>query len=227
MLREFGDAEIATLIAPRGLVVEYSEGPRVEGPPAVPKGRRGGAAVGKLGTPAPGESGASGSGSTRSCPRASRSASSSTGTAAAAETSSARRPCGRFARLLGVRLEDGTARGGRRPTGGRPSIPDERQRRQVKELEDHVQHLLRGADATRNAFFLEHTTLIRTLAPRGERFRMFRVPEQSAEVFAREVEPFTKIFAEDVIGRIDDPVLPPDPRMRARSTTSRSGPATR
>src|SRR5438445_614550 len=46
LLREFGDAEVATLIAPRGLVVEHSVGPRVEGPPAVPKGRRGGAAGG-------------------------------------------------------------------------------------------------------------------------------------------------------------------------------------
>ena len=32
LLHEFGDAEIATLIAPRGLVVEHSEGPRVDGP---------------------------------------------------------------------------------------------------------------------------------------------------------------------------------------------------
>ena len=51
LLHEFGDAEIATLIAPRGLVVEHSEAPRVDGPPAAPKGRRGGAAVGELGTP--------------------------------------------------------------------------------------------------------------------------------------------------------------------------------
>ena len=43
---------------------------------------------------------------------------------------------------------------------------------------------------------------------------MFRVPEQSAEVFAREVEPFRKTFYEEVIGRFDDPVLPPDPRSR-------------
>ena len=43
LLREFGDAEIATLIAPRGLVVEHSEGPRVEGRTARPAGaaRRG------------------------------------------------------------------------------------------------------------------------------------------------------------------------------------------
>jgi hypothetical protein len=99
--------------------------------------------------------------------------------------------------------------------------PDERQRRQVRELEDHVQHLLRGADAVRHAFLLQNTTLIRTLAPRGERFRMFRVPEQSAEVFAREVEPFKEILSEEVIGRIDEPVLPPDPCTRRVYDTPR------
>ena len=36
LLREFGDAEIASLIAPRALVVEYSDAPRVEGPPNAP-----------------------------------------------------------------------------------------------------------------------------------------------------------------------------------------------
>src|SRR5206468_9028420 len=36
LLHEFGDAEIATLIAPRGLVVEHSMGPRATGPPPVP-----------------------------------------------------------------------------------------------------------------------------------------------------------------------------------------------
>ncbi|MGH7226685.1 MAG: alpha/beta hydrolase family protein, partial [Gemmataceae bacterium] len=50
LLREFGDAEIATLIAPRGLVVEYSEVPAVQGPPRVRPGRRG-AAAGSLRTP--------------------------------------------------------------------------------------------------------------------------------------------------------------------------------
>src|SRR5262249_54883031 len=91
---------------------------------------------------------------------------------------------------------------------------EERERRQVKELEGHVQRLLRDADAARHAFLLEKTTLIRTLAPRGERFRMFRVPEQSPQVFAREVEPLRKILAEDVLGRIDEPMLTPDPRSR-------------
>src|SRR5439155_27135652 len=50
LLEEFGDAEIASLIAPRSLVVEYSESPKVEGPPA-PREGRGGAAPGTLVTP--------------------------------------------------------------------------------------------------------------------------------------------------------------------------------
>src|SRR5262249_28745777 len=144
------------------------------GPPATPKGRRGGAAVGEITTPTredvlgewrrietllppgfqeriliPG-----GDGLARDIigPDAVRA----------------------FAGLLGV-----PARGEppeEPPTDRRTSFdPDARQHRQVAELQGHVQRLLRTADATRNAFFLDRTTLIRTLAPRGERFRMFRV----------------------------------------------------
>ena len=47
LLKEFGDAEIATLIVPRRLVVEYSDSPRVDGPPPPREGRRG-AAPGRL-----------------------------------------------------------------------------------------------------------------------------------------------------------------------------------
>ena len=50
LLREFGDAEIASLVAPRALIIEHSEGPRVDGPPA-PREGRGGAAPGRLASP--------------------------------------------------------------------------------------------------------------------------------------------------------------------------------
>lgn len=213
LLHEFGDAEIATLVAPRALVVEHSEGPPVTGPPAVPKGRRGGAAVGALGTIelggvldewkrldallAPGfqdralVNGIDGP------------VSDFVGAAALR----------RFAGFLGVWSE--MALPEEPPADRRKGFdPDERQRRQVKELEGHVQRLVRAADATRDAFFLGRTTLIRTLAPRGERFRLFRVKEQSTEVFAREVAPLREVLDKEVIGRIDDPVLPPDPRSR-------------
>jgi dienelactone hydrolase len=50
LLTEFGDAEIATLIAPRALIVEHSESPKIDGPPAARQGR-GGAAPGRIATP--------------------------------------------------------------------------------------------------------------------------------------------------------------------------------
>ena len=44
LLQEFGDAEIASLIAPRALIVEHSAVPKVDGPPAPREGRSGGCA---------------------------------------------------------------------------------------------------------------------------------------------------------------------------------------
>lgn len=51
VLREFGDAEIASLIAPRPIVIEHREVPDVKGPPAARDGRRAVAAPGSLVTP--------------------------------------------------------------------------------------------------------------------------------------------------------------------------------
>ena len=50
LLHEFGDAEIASLIAPRPLIIETSRGPEVMGPPTARDGR-GGAAPGQLVSP--------------------------------------------------------------------------------------------------------------------------------------------------------------------------------
>ena len=50
LLTEFGDAEIASLIAPRGLVIEHSDWPIIDGPPRSRDGRHG-AAPGQLRTP--------------------------------------------------------------------------------------------------------------------------------------------------------------------------------
>lgn len=51
LLHEFGDAEIASLIAPRALIVEASRGPQIDGPPAQSKERAGAAPNGRLATP--------------------------------------------------------------------------------------------------------------------------------------------------------------------------------
>lgn len=50
LLHEFGDAEMASLIAPRPLIVEASRGPELAGPPP-PRSGRGGAAPGQLVSP--------------------------------------------------------------------------------------------------------------------------------------------------------------------------------
>jgi dienelactone hydrolase len=50
-LREFGDAELASLIAPRALVIEASRGPHISGPPSPTKERQGAAPNGVLADP--------------------------------------------------------------------------------------------------------------------------------------------------------------------------------
>ncbi len=213
LLTEFGDAEIASLIAPRGLVIEYSEGPRVEGPLAVPKGRRGGAAVGKLATPTFDNVAQEWKRINALLPDNFQKRFFVHGDKAPVRDFMSPSAVRHLAELLGV--ESKMEQPGTLPADQRKAFDaNERQRRQVKELEDHVQGLLRQGSVTRDAFLLNNTTLVRTLAPRGERFRMFRVKEQSAEVFAKEVEPFRKILAEEIIGRIDDPMLPPNARSR-------------
>ncbi len=55
LLNEFGDAEIASLIVPRALVIEAAAAPEISGPPAVKPGRSGGAAPGTIITPSSGD----------------------------------------------------------------------------------------------------------------------------------------------------------------------------
>lgn len=52
LLREFGDAEIASLIAPRALIIEAARSPQVNGPPEATKDRSGATPNGKITTPA-------------------------------------------------------------------------------------------------------------------------------------------------------------------------------
>ena len=51
LLREFGDAELAGMVAPRALIVEASRSPVVPGPPAADAERQGAAPVGAIATP--------------------------------------------------------------------------------------------------------------------------------------------------------------------------------
>jgi len=90
----------------------------------------------------------------------------------------------------------------------------ERQRRQVLELEAHVQKLIRDGDRTRDAFFLGTTSLMKGLESRGERFRMASIRTRPADTFEKEAAPFRDRAWEEVLGRLDDPLVDPNPRSR-------------
>jgi dienelactone hydrolase len=198
LLEQFGDAEVASLVAPRALIVEAARGPGFAIPPGT------GGAPGRLTTPGlavvtaeveraralvaglgptPGielvESGTDGMGSF--------------GTDRA------------LTRLLrgldpDARLDpDGPAvgpdPGDATSTARLVEAGRDRQARQLHELDRHNQQLLVESPYTRDAF-------------------MKKLDTRSAEAYARSVEPYREFFAEEVIGHFDMKPLPPDVRSR-------------
>ena len=210
LLREFGDAEIATLIAPRGLVVEHSSGPAIDGPPDVPDGWRKAAAPGVLQTPDfqsveaefkridllihPGfqpkhlVSGPSG------------------------ETvgPGSQQALAYFAALLDVTLPP--QRTSKPPQDHRRNFdPKVRQHRQVKQLEERVQQLISASGYVRDRFYMH--AAIPALAEQPPS-TVLSTETYSVPEFARASRTFRKHFYDEIVGRLDDPLLPPNPRSR-------------
>ncbi|MFH1268835.1 MAG: dienelactone hydrolase family protein, partial [Planctomycetota bacterium] len=153
LLREFGDAEIATLVAPRGLVVEYSEVPLVTGPPPQREGRRGGGAAGELKTSPYSSVLDEFNRIDTLIPPGFQKKHLTSGPGEGPIGPGSQEAIEKFAGLLGIvssmSISDEV------PADGRKRFdPTERQRRQVSELENHVQWLVRDADHTRDQFFL-------------------------------------------------------------------------
>lgn len=201
LLKEFGDAEIASLIEPRVLVVQYAPEPRVDGPPPPLASAKGQAAPGKLTTPSFEEVEAE---FNRILTLTSR----RSGSLEKEENHAA----GYFAGVLGQM--EGKPLSAELPQDRRKSFdPAARQLRQVKELEDHVQKLVRISDHARNDFMLYK------LLPRAKneawtyaQFPALQAAE--AEAFAKGAQEYKKIFWEDVLGKLDDPLPPLNPRSR-------------
>lgn len=197
LLREFGDAEIATLVAPRGLVVEHSEFPSVGGPPPIRRGRRGGAAAGSLHTP----------------------------TFAAVEQEFRRidkllppdfqrrrliaGPDGKtvgpgspkalqvFADMLGSRSEMRLS--AKPPVDRRKNFdPVARQQRQVQQLERQVQRLVHASERTRERFF----SITTSAGPKALDPFLARLPR------------YRRYLWEEVLGKLDDPLRESNPRSR-------------
>jgi len=87
----------------------------------------------------------------------------------------------------------------------------ERQKRQVKEIEDHVQWLLRDSDKERNRFFL-----YKLMPAFGERIWSTKPyhPYYSPDSFIEKAKTYRKIFSEEILGKFSDTLLPPNPRTR-------------
>ena len=214
LLGEFGDAEIATLVAPRGLVIEHSPVADVAGPPAARSGRLKCGAAGVITTPEdenvagefrridglvqPGFQ-------VRHLVSAPGGAPTGPMSAAAIE---------KFSQVLGVAPKrperDRTAY----PLPTRQAFnPAERQQRQVKEMENHAQHLLHEADITRDKFF--YRKVVPYLEQQHRTWTTARtVKTWPAEPFVEATRPYRQYFWEEVLGKLDDPLLPMNPRAR-------------
>src|SRR5262249_7010429 len=73
--------------------------------------------------------------------------------------------------------------------------PDARQKRQAHEIDRHNQALLAESPYTRQGYFAKLDT-------------------SSLDAFKKTVEPYRQAFRDEVIGRFDDRLLPPDVRSR-------------
>ncbi|MEX1241406.1 MAG: dienelactone hydrolase family protein [Cyclobacteriaceae bacterium] len=87
----------------------------------------------------------------------------------------------------------------------------QRQVRQLKELENHVQWLMRDSDYERNEFFLYN------IMPEFEKRTWSTKPHHPAhspQRFIEQSREYRKMFHDEVIGRFEDPMLPADPHTR-------------
>ncbi|MBI2825743.1 MAG: hypothetical protein HYX69_13745 [Planctomycetia bacterium] len=194
LLHEFGDAELASLAAPRPLVIEAARGPEVAGPLQPGPGVSGGAAPGKLATPKLADV-------EREVARAKQLCALKWPIALVASGDDGTGPPGTPAALeaLLAHLKPDARLA---PPGKDPEWATDRRdtgavKRQFDQMVDYTQHLLAEAEYTRREFWKK--------ADRQSR---------SIERWQETTEPYRKYFYDEVIGRFDYPKLPPDVRTR-------------
>jgi len=178
LLKGFGDAELARLVAPRGLVIEASRHPEVAGPPPERERRRG-AAPGLITTPEFAEVRAE-------CARA--------GTKPVLVERGGARELLRMLAPNAV-FRDRPGGTGLQPVARRAEPPVQRMQRQVEQLVDHTQRLVRASEAARREFWAQ-------------------VDATSLDRWRQTVEPCRRRLWEEVIGRLPDPSEPLAARTR-------------
>jgi len=201
LLKEFGDAEIASLVAPRALIVEACRHPEIAGPPA-PSQNRGGAAPGVITTPPVGAVDAE-FGRARKLaadldpPPTLTLVRSGDGTGqpgSDATLSAFLKALGTTASLIPMQAlperRDLTTISGTRLGDSGPLLE-----RQYQQLTDHTQHLLREAEFRRAQFWA-------------------KADASSVEAWQRSSRWYRDYLWDEVIGRLPAATLPPNARTR-------------
>ena len=194
VVAEFGDAEIATLIAPRGLVVEHSAVPEVHGQKGdwtTPKYESVQSEFQRISTLLPANF------QPRELIAGPEHAPVAFGSDAALAA---------FARMLGG---DGAwSPSGEIPRDGRRRLDvAARQRQQVRGMEDLVQGLVTTSLTRRNAFYLYKILPGPGAVPADRRKAML-------ETFTTKSQWYRQYLWEEVFGKVEDPCLPLNPRWR-------------
>jgi len=196
LLREFGDAEIAGMIAPRKLIVEAGRSPEVTGPPRTTRERTGAAPLGAITTP---DAASVAAEVDRTRPFFdSLHAAASLQFIASGEGHGP--PFSRGA--LEALLHSMGVKSGAPPSEGEPPRdlrkdfdPGVRLHRQFDQLVAHTQALIRKSEQNRLTFW-----------SRGD--------SSSAEKWKSTTKPMRDYIWDEVIGRLPDPSVPPNPRTR-------------
>ncbi len=197
LLDQFGDAELASLVAPRALIVEPCRVPQVSGPPQPRDGRNGSAAPGRLMTP----------NLSRVQEELARANELVAGLSmsrpfAVVATEHGDGPGGNPATLkqflAALNPTASLAESSAPPTILRKSFDAKaRQHRLFNEINADTQHLLREADATRAAHWSKADRASRDL-----------------EKWKTSTKEYREHFYNEVIGRFDRPLLPANARSR-------------
>jgi cephalosporin-C deacetylase-like acetyl esterase len=190
-LKEFGDAELAQLIAPRRLIVEDSQDPRVDGPPPAQKGRAG-AAPGKLEPNFVRRS--------TEVQRARALLTSQGKTIGQVDNSASKLSYG----FSGSQLVADLAANGERRQSSRQKLtdarknfdPSERQHRQFDQLVEYTQRLFRESEGRRHEYFWKN------------------IDTSSIEKFEKSTESFRNYLWDEVIGKLPAPTEPTNARTR-------------
>lgn len=204
LLTEFGDAEIAAMIAPRTLIVEHSMVPVLNNKgeiktPVFDNVQSEFKRIDKLLKPGFQE-------------RYLVSNSNNQPTEFGSESA-----LSHFVKSLGTKklLPDND----KKLTDNRKSFnSDDRQKKQVREIEDHVQWLLRDSDNDRNNRFLY--AIMPEFKNKAWSTKSYH-PYLSPELFITEGKEFRKYFWEEILGKFDDKLNYPDPHTRKIYDTSR------